>query len=481
MATEGSLQRVRMRDGPWTAHRAKKQKAHRTTVGDFLTCNWIPEEYLEDDEAENESLTRAYKWRENYEHIMSVLTFGINHHSAPVAIRERLAFTKDSAAIALQTLMEQPGIDEAVILSTCNRTEIYTVAKEPEHIKQWLMAHHQLTDNDISPFCYYHQGLTTVRHLMRVASGLDSMVIGEPEIFGQVKDAFQQGCEIGSVGTHLRQLFPAVFATSKHVRSSTHIGRCPVSLAYAIVKLCHTLFSTIRECNVLLIGAGTIIELIATHLANSNVNNMIIANRTLDRAHQLAQSFNATAIDLHDMPHYLADSDIIISATASPVPLLEKHQLDAIMQAREGRPLFIADLAVPRDIDPAIATLPYTHLYNIDDLREVINHNVSNRHSAAIQAEAMIDLYAANYMRQLRINEAGDIIQHYRHTLIEKRDAELDKAMAELNAGKNPEAVLKNFARNFSNKVMHQPTIQLRQAAADGQQNLLALAKELFK
>ena len=163
------------------------------------------------------------------------------------------------------------------------------------------------------------------------------------------------------------------------------------------------------------------------------------------------------------------------------MPLLEKHQLETIMQAREQEPLFIADLAVPRDIDPAIATLPYTHLYNIDDLREVINHNVSNRHSAALQAEAMIDLYAANYMRQLRINEAGDIIQQYRHTLVEKRDTELDKAIAELNAGKNPEAVLKNFARNFSNKIMHQPTIQLRQAAADGQQNLLALAKELFK
>ena len=412
---------------------------------------------------------------------MSVLTFGINHHSAPVAIRERLAFNKDSTLIALQTLMDQPGIDEAVILSTCNRTEIYTVSKEPEYIKQWLMNHHDLTDNDISPFCYYHQGLTTVRHLMRVASGLDSMVIGEPEIFGQVKEAFQQACDIGSAGSHLRQLFPAVFATSKHVRSATQIGRCPVSLAYAIVKLCHDYFSTIRECNVLLIGAGTTIELIATHLANSNVNNIIIANRTLERAHTLAQSFNATAIALQDIPNYLNDTDIIISATASPTPLLEKKHLETIMSTREHRPLFLADLAVPRDIDPSIATLPHTHLYNIDDLREVINNNMSNRHSAALQAESMIDLYAANYMRQLRINEASDIIQHYRSTLIKQRDTELDKAIAALAVGKNPEAVLKNFARNFSNKIMHQPTIRLRQAASDGQLNLLALAKELFK
>lgn len=412
---------------------------------------------------------------------MSVLTFGINHHSAPVAIRERLAFNKDSAALALQTLMDQPGVDEAVILSTCNRTEIYTVSQEPEHIKQWLMKHQNLEDSDISPFCYYYQGLTTVRHLMRVASGLDSMIIGEPEIFGQVKDAFQQACAIGSAGTHLRQLFPAVFATSKHVRSNTQIGRCPVSLAYAIVKLCHDYFSTIRECNVLLIGAGTTIELIATHLANSNVNNIVIANRTLERAHVLAQSFNASAIALQDIPTYLNDTDIIISATASPTPLLTHNQLETIMSTREHRPLFIADLAVPRDIDPNIATLPHTHLYNIDDLRAVINHNLSNRHSAALQAEAMIDLYAANYMRQLRINESSDIINHYRNTLMAQRDAELEKAMAALTAGKNPEAVLKNFARNFSNKIMHQPTIRLRQAASEGQLTLLALAKELFK
>lgn len=426
-------------------------------------------------------MLQSLRVNKELELLMSVLTFGINHHHAPIAVRERLAFNKDSAAIALQTLINQPGIDEAVILSTCNRTEIYTVSKEPEQIKQWLMNHHNLSDGDISPFCYHHQGLTTVRHLMRVASGLDSMVIGEPEIFGQVKDAFQQGCDAGSVGTHLRQLFPAVFATSKHVRHSTQIGRCPVSLAYAIVKLCHDLFSTIHSRNVLLIGAGTTIELIATHLANSHVNNIIVANRTLEHASLLAQSFGATAIHLNDISTHLNDIDIIISATASPTILLEKKQLDSIMALREQRPLFIADLAVPRDIDPSIRTLPHTHLYNIDDLRSVINHNVSNRHSAALQAESMIDLYAANYMRQLRINEASDIIHHYRHNLIKQRDTELNKAIKALSAGKNPEAVLKNFARNFSNKIMHQPTIQLRQAASDGQLNLLAFAKELFK
>lgn len=413
--------------------------------------------------------------------VMSVLTVGINHHSAPLAVRERFAFSKDSAALALHTLMGQPGVDEAVILSTCNRTEIYTVSAEPQQIKEWLMNHHQLTPDEIEPFCYYHKGLTTVRHLMRVASGLDSMMLGEPEILGQVKDAFQKACDAGSVGAHLRQLFPAVFATSKHVRNATQIGRCPVSLAYVIVKLCHQLFSKTALCKVLFIGAGTTIELIATHLNDAGIHSMRIANRTFERAQELAAAFDATAIELTEIPNHLHDVDILISATNSADTLLKKNDFASIVEQRQGRPLLVIDLAVPRDIDPAVATLPGTHLYNIDDLKNIIQHNASHRHSAAAQAEAMIDLYAANYMRRLRINEAADIIHHYRHSIIQQRDNELDKAIAALQAGKNSEAVLKNFARNFSNKIMHQPTVQLREAASNGQLNLLTLAKTLFK
>lgn len=412
---------------------------------------------------------------------MSVLAFGINHHSSPVDVRERIAFSGDKLSHALQQLTAEPFIDEAVILSTCNRTEIYTAKAKPEQLRHWLSKHHILNDFDITPYCYHHQGLAAVRHLMRVASGLDSMIVGEPQIFGQIKNAFQLACDQGAVGEHLRQLFPAVFATSKHVRSSTNIGRCPVSVAYAVVKLCKESISNLSQANVLLVGAGTTIELVATHLNDCNINQLTVANRTLDKAHELADQYNGEAIRIGDIPEKLSDIDIIITATASQLPILGKGLFERTDDQRQHRPLFIADLAMPRDVEPEVGQLPHITLYNIDDLRNVINTNMHDRLTAAEQAEAMIELYAASYMRELRINDASDIIRHYRNSMIKQRDCELDKAMTQLKAGKNPEAVLKNFARNFVNKAMHHPTVTLRQAASDGQLNLLTLAKELFK
>lgn len=414
---------------------------------------------------------------------MSVLAFGINHTSSPVAVRERLAFNDQNVGNALKLLLDQADIDEAVILSTCNRTEIYTTASQPDHIKNWLTKHHQLNDLDITPYCYHHQGLAAVRHLMRVASGLDSMIVGEPQIFGQIKNAFQIACQHGSVGEHMQQLFPAVFATSKHVRNATNIGRCPVSVAYAVTKLCQETLPNLSHCNALLVGAGTTIELVATYLNDCSINNMLIANRRLERAHAIADPYQGTAIHIGDIPDHLDDIDIIITATASQLPILGKGLFERTATARQrrGQPLFIADLAVPRDVEPEVAQLPNIALYNIDDLRNVINTNMNDRLSAAKQAEAMIEIYAANYMRELRISDASDIIRHYRATMIKQRDCELEKAMNALNSGKSPEAVLKNFARNFVNKTMHHPTVTLRQAASDGHLNLLALAKELFK
>ncbi len=409
---------------------------------------------------------------------MSLLTFGINHKSAPIKVRERFAFSNDEAATsALEKLRQDLDLDEAVILSTCNRTEIYTIGPEPASIQQWLSCHQQLDDIDISPYCYHHKGLTAVRHLMRVASGLDSMVVGESQILAQIKNAFKLALDVGTAGSHMQQLFPAVFSTSKHIRSTTNIGRCPVSVAYVIAKLCQERFEFLSTCNVLLVGSGTTIELVATHLNDCNINKMIIANRTLERAHELADEFDATAIRIGDIPSHLGDVDIVVTATASQLPILGKGLFERTTIKR----IMVADLAVPRDVEPEVGTLPNVELYNIDDLRAVINDNMQNRLSAAEQAESMIEMYAAHYMRQLRIHQAGDIIRHYRALMIQQRDRELDKAMAALKAGKNPQAVLKNYARNFVNKAMHNPTIKLRQAAADGNLHLLALAKELFK
>ena len=412
---------------------------------------------------------------------MSLCTFGINHQTAPIEIRERLAFSAEQMPLALKQLISTATIDEAVILSTCNRTEIYTTTNSQHLLKQWLMQQHQLHDIDITPFCYYHQGVHAIRHLMRVASGLDSMIMGEPQILGQIKTAYATACEAGSIGDHLQSLFPAVFATTKHVRSATNIGKCPVSVAYAVVKLCQQVFTDLRHCNVLLVGAGTTIELVATHLDKNDVKHMMIANRHIEHAAELAEQFNATPIRIGDIPQQLDKVDIIISATASQLPILGKGLFERLQRHTAARPLFIADLAMPRDVEPEVADLANIHLYNLDDLRNVINHNLKNRLSAAEQAESMIEMYAANYMRQLRIHDAGDIIRQYRNTINQQRDCELAKAMTQLKAGKQPEAVLKNFARNFGNKVMHDPTMKLRDAALNGDLNYLTFAKKLFK
>lgn len=411
---------------------------------------------------------------------MPVLAFGVNHQSAPLAVRERLAFSNDQAPRALETLLDQAGVNEAVILSTCNRTEIYTTAQQPSCIQAWLHQHHTLQDLNLEPYIYHHQGLNAVKHIMRVAAGLDSMVMGEPQILGQMKAAYKTACTVGTVGTHLQQLFPAVFATSKHIRSETDIGRCPVSVAYTVVKLCREQFNDLSNCHALLVGAGTTTELVATHLNECNINRLFIANRTPERAHELADPLNATAIRIGDIPAILDDVDIIITATASQLPILGKGLFERVAAKRQGRQLLIADLAVPRDVEPEVSELPNISLYNIDDLRTVIADNVKNRSTAATQAEAMIELYAANYMRQLRIHEASDIITHYRSTLTQYREIELEKALTALQSGKCSETVLKHFARNFVNKAMHQPTLALRQAASEGRLNLLELAKELF-
>lgn len=411
---------------------------------------------------------------------MSIVAFGINHQSATVDIREKLAFSPEMTATALNQLMQHPTIKEAVIVSTCNRTEIYSAATEPQTIKTWLLEYHRLQQLDISPHCYYHEGIHAVKHLMRVASGLDSMVIGEPQILGQIKAAYQQAEAVGSVGHHLKQLFPAVFSTTKHVRSTTNIGRCPVSIAYAVVQLCQQHFASLIDRRILLVGAGTTTELVATHLQSANPQQLLIANRSLERARYLADAFDATPLRIGDIPAQLPQIDIIITATASQLPILGKGLFERLQRTHPQNTFFIVDLAVPRDVEPEVADLPNVQLFNIDQLRHTIHENLNSRHTASQQAEAMIELYAANYLRQLRIHEASDIIRHYREHISTLRDAELSKAVNRLKQGKDPQAVMTNFGRNLIHKIMHRPTLTLRQAASDGQLNALMIAKSLL-
>ncbi len=412
---------------------------------------------------------------------MPIITYGINHKTAPLDVREQMVFDPTHTTQALTDLMSRRAVNEAVLVSTCNRTEIYTTPNHSDTIMQWLRDYHLQSKLDITPFCYYYQGVDAIRHLMRVASGLDSMALGEPEIFGQVKQAYQIASETGAVGKHMQHLFPSVFSACKHIRAESEIGRCPVTLAYATVQLAKRIYSQLSRCRVLLIGAGKTIELIATHLSGQGVKQITFANRTVERAHELADQFEGEAIRIGDIPHCLNNTDIVISATASQLPILGKGLIENVVKSGKRRPLFMADLAVPRDIEPEVAQLEDVYLYNIDDLQSVINDNLKNREQAAQQAEAMVDIHSMNYMRQLRLLSAGDMIHDYRHQLESLKQAELEKAVEQIQRGHDPQAVLHTFSHVLINKIMHGPTLKLREAAHEDNVDMLLLAKDLFE
>lgn len=409
---------------------------------------------------------------------MPILTFGINHKTAPVAVRERVAFDSVRAGNALQELMQLPAINEAVLLSTCNRTEIYTIADNDAEIRQWL--HKQYRDADFSDYCYDYQDVDSVRHLLRVASGLDSMIIGEPQIFGQIKRAYQLACDVGAVGKCLQHLFPAIFAASKAVRQQTEIGKSAVSVAYAATQLARRIFTDLANHQVLLIGAGNTIELLATHLYGQGVRNLYIANRTIAKASELADQFHGTAMRIGDIPLVLPHVDILVTATSSQLPIIGKGMIESTLKLKKRRPIFMVDLAVPRDIESQVGELEDVYLYNIDDLQTVITQNLKNRERAAQQAEAMIEMQALNYMRQLRVLDAGDIIRSYRNQLESLRDQVLLKATERLQNGDDPQTVMQFMSHSLINKIMHQPTLAIRQAACNEQIDLLILAKDLF-
>lgn len=411
---------------------------------------------------------------------MPIIAYGINHKSAPIEIRERMIYDPTQASAALQKLSSEHSVNEAVLISTCNRTEIYTLPEHQHTIYHWLTENHP-SNFDISTFCYQYQGLAAIRHLLRVSSGLDSMVLGEPQIFGQVKQAFQIACESGTVGQQLKHLFPAIFSASKQIRHKTAIGKSPVSMAYAILQLARRIFSRVERCHILFIGTGHMIELAATYLASAGVQKFTVASRTREKAQSLAATLSAQGIALSDIPQALKEADIVISATASQLPIIGKGMVENVLRSRKHRPLLMVDLAVPRDIEAEIAGLGDVYLYNLDDLQHIIAENLKNRAEAAKQAEAMVEIQAQHYMRQLRILDAKEMILNYRQGLEKIRDQELLKALQQLQLGHEASDIIKIFAHNLVNKIMHGPTLKLRQAAYNEQMDLLLLAKNLLE
>jgi glutamyl-tRNA reductase len=421
---------------------------------------------------------------------MSLFILGINHTTAPVEIRERIAFAPDRLAGALDEIRNLPGINEAVILSTCNRTELYCgndPELEPMHSGQthdqvinWLAKYHQLSPEELQAYIYIHPDQESIRHILRVATGLDSMILGEPQILGQIKEAYHQANQSGSLGTLLDRLFQHAFSVAKQVRTDTEIGASPVSVAFAAVSLAKQIFGDLGKQTALLIGAGETIELAARHLHNNKIGRMIIANRTVEHAHNLAVEFDAYAIALSELPSHLTEADIIISSTASPEPILDKASVQQALKTRKHKPMFIVDIAVPRDVEADVNTLEDVYLYTVDDLQNVIADNLKSRKKAAIQAEEIIDMQVKNFVAWMKSLDAVKTIQEFRHKAEASRDEVLQKALQQLKQGKPSEEVLQFLAHTLTNKLIHNPSVNLKLAGSEGRKELIRAMRELY-
>lgn len=410
---------------------------------------------------------------------MPFLACGINHISTPLPEREKIALSFSETQKILQNMVQVGAANEAVILSTCNRVEVYSETQDRELLIHWLQMQQQST-TALTPYWYIYDDTRAISHVLRVASGLDSMVLGESQILGQMKDAYALACEAGSVGKRLQRLFQKVFSITKQVRTDTSIGMNAVSFGYAAVDLAKRIFSDLSKKNVLLIGAGETIELTAMHLVNQGIKRIVVANRSIAKAEQLARSFYGHWIGLRDVPLYLKETDIVITATASQLPILGKGSIETAIKARKHRPILMIDLAVPRDVEQEVSELEDVFLYNIDDLQKIIDENRHLRLQAAKQAEAIIEMQAAHLLRELQTLDVAKTITDFRHKLQHLASQEIQKAKARIKEGKDAELVLEQFAHNILNKVMHNPSEQLRQAAYDGRMDIITLARQLL-
>ena len=423
---------------------------------------------------------------------MATFLLGINHNTASVDVREKVAFAPEKMHDALQQACADVGLDELVIVSTCNRTELYCEPGEGkassesselvrQHVQSWLEKYHQLHPKNLRDCVYIYKDNDAVRHAMKVASGLDSMVLGETQILGQLKSAYDVAREAGTLGSNLNRLFEGTFAVAKQVRTDTAIGENPISVASASVTLAQHIFSDLSQVNALMIGAGRTIELVVQHLRQAGVNNIAVANRTLVRALELKEKYGVTEVLFSDIPEQLEKSDIVVSSTASQLPILGKGAVERALKARKHKPIFMVDLAVPRDIEPEVAELDDVYLYTVDDLSQVIDDNMKNRQDAARDAEKIIDRGVENYEEKQKTLGIVSTLRNFRQKAEQIRDIEFEKAVKSLEKGEDPEKVLANLARLLTNKLIHAPSVQMKKASVDGRSELIQLAEELFE
>lgn len=408
---------------------------------------------------------------------MPIIACGINHKTAPIDLREKVIFSSEKLGLYLQDLMSGENVKEAVLLSTCNRSELYCHTENTNTIYEWFCRQHAISDTLLSSAWYCHQDQAAIEHMMQVACGLDSMVLGESQILGQMKDAFSEACAAGSIGPQFNRLFQQIFSVAKDVRTNTAIGACPVSIASSAVNLAKEVFQKpLSEANVLLIGAGDTIRLVMRHLQAQGVINLTIANRNPENASLLAENFVAKSISFAELTKELIQSDIVISATGSPHPIVTKN-----MFIKVHKPLFIIDVAVPRDVEPSVKELPNVSLFSIDDLKNRIHHNLRGREHAAMKAQQVIQEKSTEFMSWLAsIEQVATTIRAYRKQIENLCDVELAKAIRQIGRGEEPIQVLTTFAHALTNKLLHNPSVQLRQAGFEGRFELLQLAQQLF-
>ena len=412
---------------------------------------------------------------------MSIFILGINHKTASIGMREKIYFPIDKVSLYLQDLLARELASEAVLLSTCNRSELYCEAKEVGRVVDWFCAQTTLTRPQLDTLLYVHQDEAAVAHIMQVACGLDSMVLGESQVLGQMKEAYSESCTAGAVASVFHRLFQQVFSVAKEIRTTSAVGACPVSVASAAVHFARQQLPAFASANVVLIGAGDTSELLIRYLKAHLATPVALVNRSLEKALAMLEIGGGQAFGFEDMARAITRADVVFSATGSAVPVVNKAMMTEVMRARRDKPLMLIDIAVPRDVELAVAELPHVALYCIDDLKAIIDNNLKGREHAAVKAREMIRVKSMAFIAELgTLDKVTHTIRAYRGQIEEICQVELMKARQQLQQGANAVEVLDAFAYAFTQKLLHAPSVQLRQAGAEGRFELLRFAKQLF-
>ncbi|MGJ8682238.1 glutamyl-tRNA reductase [Paraglaciecola sp.] len=411
---------------------------------------------------------------------MTLIAFGINHKTASIELREKIAFSPDAIVDALAMLGQRTGAKESVIVSTCNRTEIYAQVEQSQvdSIATWLAEFHGVDSREIQNNSYLHIQQQAIHHIMRVACGLDSLMLGEPQILGQVKQAFTDAKNSGVIQSDFERLFQHTFSVAKRVRNETEIGANAVSVAYASVQLAKHIFSSLDKSRVLLIGAGDTIELVAKHLSEQGVKSLTVANRTLARAQAIAEPLGGSVLTLAQIPSHLKDADIVISSTASQLPIIGKGLVQSALKERKHKPMFLVDLAVPRDVEAEVAELDDAYLYTVDDLQQIVEKNLASRQDAAVLANEMVEQQVELFLQWQQSQSSIDVLKSFREQSESQKDMLVNRAVNQLADGKHAEQVLIELANKLTNSLIHAPTKALKKAASEQDAQSLSILKD---